>query len=181
MVRVTGTSKGFEISACATPQIPQNPAHRVGRGVVVGAGGVALLADSRGGCLEFAAPAVELLGGSAAREPQPACREWSRSEADALRQVLAYTHAQKRQRGVDSMLLRLYEPILWRALKVANPHVRRNAATLGLAGAYEVCERRAADLAGDFDFVASNPSSRGVRLPVLPATPRRAPGGGPIE
>ena len=28
------------------------------------------------------------------------------------------------------MLLRLYEPILWRSLKVANPHVRRNAAPL---------------------------------------------------
>ena len=54
----------------------------------------------------------------------------SANMATALRQVLAYTHAQKRQRGVDSMLLRLYEPILWRALKVANPHVRRNAATL---------------------------------------------------
>ena len=50
--------------------------------------------------------------------------------ATALRQVLAYTHEQKRQRGVDQMLLRLYEPILWRSLKVANPHVRRNAATL---------------------------------------------------
>ncbi|EOD05699.1 putative condensin, partial [Emiliania huxleyi CCMP1516] len=46
----------------------------------------------------------------------------SANMATALRQVLAYTHAQKRQRGVDSMLLRLYEPILWRALKVANPH-----------------------------------------------------------
>ena len=50
--------------------------------------------------------------------------------ATALRQVLDYTHQQKRQRGVDQMLLRLYEPILWRSLKVANPHVRRNAATL---------------------------------------------------
>ena len=50
--------------------------------------------------------------------------------ATALRQVLAYMHEQKRQRGVDQMLLRLYEPILWRSLKVANPHVRRNAATL---------------------------------------------------
>ena len=44
--------------------------------------------------------------------------------------MLDYTHQQKRQRGVDQMLLRLYEPILWRSLKVANPHVRRNAATL---------------------------------------------------
>ena len=28
------------------------------------------------------------------------------------------------------MLLKLWEPILWRALKCANPHVRKNAATL---------------------------------------------------
>ncbi len=28
------------------------------------------------------------------------------------------------------MLLRLYEPILWRSLNVANPLVRRNAATI---------------------------------------------------
>ena len=28
------------------------------------------------------------------------------------------------------MLLRLYEPILWRSLAAANPHVRKNAATL---------------------------------------------------
>jgi condensin-2 complex subunit G2 len=48
----------------------------------------------------------------------------------ALRQVLSYTHGQKRQRGVDGALLRLYEPILWRALSVANADVRRNAATM---------------------------------------------------
>lgn len=28
-------------------------------------------------------------------------------------QVLAYTHEQKRQRGVDAMLLNLYQPIIW--------------------------------------------------------------------
>ena len=28
------------------------------------------------------------------------------------------------------MLMRLYEPILWRSLKVANPNVRRNAALM---------------------------------------------------
>ncbi|KAL1523555.1 hypothetical protein AB1Y20_018491 [Prymnesium parvum] len=54
----------------------------------------------------------------------------STSMATALMQVLAYTHEQKRQRGVDEMLLRLYEPILWRSLNVANPHVRRNAAAI---------------------------------------------------
>ena len=52
------------------------------------------------------------------------------SMASAVRQVLTYTHEQKRQRGVDAMLLKLWGPILWRALKVANPHVRRNASTL---------------------------------------------------
>ena len=50
--------------------------------------------------------------------------------AVALRQILAYVHDQKRQRGVDQMLLKLWEPILFRALTMANPHVRRNAATL---------------------------------------------------
>ena len=54
----------------------------------------------------------------------------STSMASALRQVLGYATEQKRQRGVDGMLLRLWEPILWRALKAANPLVRRNAATL---------------------------------------------------
>ena len=31
---------------------------------------------------------------------------------------MSYFHSQKKQRGVDSMLLRLYNPILWRALSV---------------------------------------------------------------
>jgi condensin-2 complex subunit G2 len=36
----------------------------------------------------------------------------------------------KRERNVDETLTRLYQPILWRALKVANPVVRANAAAL---------------------------------------------------
>ena len=48
----------------------------------------------------------------------------------ALQQTLSYIHNQKRQRGVDGALLRLYEPILWRSLAVANANVRRNAATI---------------------------------------------------
>eukprot|EP00123_Amoebidium_parasiticum_P016085 comp23283_c1_seq1/m.38138 comp23283_c1_seq1/g.38138 ORF comp23283_c1_seq1/g.38138 comp23283_c1_seq1/m.38138 type:complete len:1190 (-) comp23283_c1_seq1:438-4007(-) len=48
----------------------------------------------------------------------------------ALRQLLGYLHSQKKQKGVDEMLLRLYNPILWRALKVANPLVRANASYL---------------------------------------------------
>jgi condensin-2 complex subunit G2 len=30
---------------------------------------------------------------------------------------------------IDSVIVRLYEPILWRSLKNANPYVRRNAVT----------------------------------------------------
>lgn len=39
----------------------------------------------------------------------------------AIRQILNAFHTQKKTKGVDEMLLRLYEPILWRSLKVANP------------------------------------------------------------
>ena len=49
---------------------------------------------------------------------------------NALRRVLGAFHGQKKAKGVDEMLLRLYEPILWRGLTAANPHVRRSAATL---------------------------------------------------
>jgi condensin-2 complex subunit G2 len=44
-----------------------------------------------------------------------------------LRIILNAFHAQKNQKGVDEMLLRLYEPILFRCLSVANSIVRRNA------------------------------------------------------
>jgi condensin-2 complex subunit G2 len=50
--------------------------------------------------------------------------------AASLRAVLCGFHAQKAYRGVDAMLLRLYEPILFRALSAANPAVRRNACSL---------------------------------------------------
>jgi len=36
-------------------------------------------------------------------------------------QILSYFHKHKTQKGVDAMLLRLYEPILWRSLKVNVP------------------------------------------------------------
>ena len=49
---------------------------------------------------------------------------------NSLRRVLGAFHSQKKARGVDEMLLRLYAPIIWRALSAANPHVRRSAATL---------------------------------------------------
>jgi hypothetical protein len=51
----------------------------------------------------------------------------------AVKRILAVFHEAKRQRGVDEMLLRLYEPILWRSLKVANPAVRCHAGTLLVA------------------------------------------------
>ncbi|EDQ85542.1 uncharacterized protein MONBRDRAFT_34252 [Monosiga brevicollis MX1] len=47
-----------------------------------------------------------------------------------LRTMLNDFHEKKQERGVDEMLTKLYEPLLWRALKVANPFVRRNAACL---------------------------------------------------
>lgn len=48
----------------------------------------------------------------------------------AIRKVLGFFYAKKKHSGVDEMLVRLFEPILWRSLKVANPHVRRNAALM---------------------------------------------------
>jgi hypothetical protein len=57
---------------------------------------------------------------------------FARSEALAagLRVVLDGFHSQKRLPAVDSMLLRLYEPILFRNTSVANPAVRCNALKL---------------------------------------------------
>ncbi|XP_033733083.1 condensin-2 complex subunit G2-like [Pecten maximus] len=53
-----------------------------------------------------------------------------KSLAPGLRCLLGYFHKQRKFSGVDSMLLRLYGPLLWRSLKVANCHVRENAAML---------------------------------------------------
>ncbi|XP_021357093.1 condensin-2 complex subunit G2-like isoform X2 [Mizuhopecten yessoensis] len=53
-----------------------------------------------------------------------------KSLAPGLRCLLGYFHKQRKHSGVDSMLLRLYGPLLWRSLKVANCHVRENAAML---------------------------------------------------
>ncbi|GAB6019246.1 hypothetical protein CHUAL_000850 [Chamberlinius hualienensis] len=50
--------------------------------------------------------------------------------ARILRKVLGYIHQFKNQKVVGEMLLRLYRPILWRSLKVANASVRSNAAVL---------------------------------------------------
>lgn len=48
----------------------------------------------------------------------------------ALRRVLEGLHSQKAHATVDAMLLRLYEPILFRGLSAANSAARRNAFVL---------------------------------------------------
>uniref|UniRef100_UPI00358DFE9C condensin-2 complex subunit G2 n=1 Tax=Myxine glutinosa TaxID=7769 RepID=UPI00358DFE9C len=47
-----------------------------------------------------------------------------------VRQMLTYFHSQKLRCGVDEMLFKLYQPILWRALKVPNGEIRANAALI---------------------------------------------------
>uniref|UniRef100_A0A8D2QNS0 Non-SMC condensin II complex subunit G2 n=1 Tax=Zosterops lateralis melanops TaxID=1220523 RepID=A0A8D2QNS0_ZOSLA len=48
-----------------------------------------------------------------------------------VREMLCYLHKQSKVRqGVEEMLYRLYQPILWRALKARNSEVRANAAFL---------------------------------------------------
>jgi len=37
--------------------------------------------------------------------------------------MLSYFHKHKKQKGVDAMLLKLYEPILWRSLKVVTAFI----------------------------------------------------------
>jgi condensin-2 complex subunit G2 len=47
--------------------------------------------------------------------------------AAALRVVLGGLHIQKKSADIESLLARLYEPILFRAFGAANAEVRRNA------------------------------------------------------
>jgi len=47
-----------------------------------------------------------------------------------LRFLLGQLHENKRVKGVDSLLLRVYGPILWRSLRCANPLVRAQATML---------------------------------------------------
>ncbi|XP_051668818.1 condensin-2 complex subunit G2 isoform X1 [Manacus candei] len=55
----------------------------------------------------------------------------SSSVHSKVREMLSYFHKQSRVRqGVEEMLYRLYQPILWRALKARNSEVRANAAFL---------------------------------------------------
>ncbi|NXR15571.1 CNDG2 protein, partial [Semnornis frantzii] len=55
----------------------------------------------------------------------------SSSVHSKVREVLSYIHKQSKVRqGAEEMLCRLYQPILWRALKARNSEVRSNAAFL---------------------------------------------------
>ncbi|NWW81811.1 CNDG2 protein, partial [Climacteris rufus] len=55
----------------------------------------------------------------------------SSSVHSKVREMLSYFHKQSKVRqGVEEMLYRLYQPILWRALKARNSEVRANAAFL---------------------------------------------------
>ncbi|KAM6375228.1 condensin-2 complex subunit G2 [Alca torda] len=55
----------------------------------------------------------------------------SSSVHSKVREMLSYFHKQSKVRqGVEEMLYRLYQPILWRSLKARNSEVRSNAAFL---------------------------------------------------
>ncbi|XP_009896923.2 condensin-2 complex subunit G2 [Dryobates pubescens] len=55
----------------------------------------------------------------------------SSSVHSKVREILSYIHKQSKVRqGAEEMLYRLYQPILWRALKARNSEVRSNAAFL---------------------------------------------------
>ncbi|KAM9308200.1 condensin-2 complex subunit G2 [Gastrophryne carolinensis] len=47
-----------------------------------------------------------------------------------VREILSYFHEQKLRQGVEDMLCKLYQPIIWRGLKAPNSEVRSNAALL---------------------------------------------------
>lgn len=47
-----------------------------------------------------------------------------------IRKILNSFHTKKKVNGVDEMLLRLYEPILFRSLNAANSTVRKNASSI---------------------------------------------------
>ncbi|XP_009070738.1 PREDICTED: condensin-2 complex subunit G2, partial [Acanthisitta chloris] len=59
-----------------------------------------------------------------------------------VREMLSYFHKQSKVRqGVEEMLYRLYQPVLWRALKARNSEVRANAAFL-FVDAFPICDPR---------------------------------------
>ncbi|CAK0798600.1 unnamed protein product [Prorocentrum cordatum] len=54
----------------------------------------------------------------------------ARKSADRARGMLEELHLRKHEESATDLLCRLYGPVLWRDLKVANPQVRENAARL---------------------------------------------------
>ena len=56
----------------------------------------------------------------------------SQKEAVNIRRVLSYLHGERRSQVTQNMLARLYSPILWRFLKIANHVVRLNATMMFL-------------------------------------------------
>lgn len=82
-----------------------------------------------------------------------ALRVASPAVATSLRRVLHGLHQHKSVGATDAMLLRLYEPLLFRDMAAANPAVRRNALQLlveafpltDLDGTREVSLRRDVD------------------------------------
>jgi condensin-2 complex subunit G2 len=95
--------------------------------------------------------------------------------ASSLRKVLGVLHQHKKYRAVDEMLHRVYEPILWRSLKVANAAVRRQAALL-FVDAFPVQDPDAAN--ADFEQ-ARRPARRPAPPRSTAAQPPRLPGKGP--
>eukprot|EP00887_Chlorella_sp_A99_P007770 scaffold20.g7770.t1 len=107
-----------ELAAILRNQIP------AGRKSVLDAYGDILF---RAWTLCTGACALELRHGSIQGLMEAAILASTPAMAANLRRVLAGFHGQKHQSGVDKLLLELYEPILFRRLKAANPEVRRNA------------------------------------------------------
>jgi hypothetical protein len=63
---------------------------------------------------------------------QAAIQASTEAMAGSIRRLLSELHKHKGAPGVDQLLLRLYQPILFRAMAVANPAVRLNALHLFL-------------------------------------------------
>lgn len=76
--------------------------------------------------------------------------------ASNLKTVLSSFHANKRVTGVDLLLNRIYGPVLYRNLLVANPIVRRNAVTI-MADAFPIHDPGALveDIQRSIDFQCS--------------------------
>lgn len=51
----------------------------------------------------------------------------------SIRLILDAFHKNKPKAGIDEMLYRIYEPVLWRSLNASNPQVRLHAAVIFFA------------------------------------------------